>query len=99
MVCTSGGRQFLQVKMLDRKFLIDQENKLPNWLVDQYKIWRKIVENKQFPCFFGTQAEKMGVLRYCYAEDGDLIGLPKFFQNSLYYLKKNRREDMHSSSF
>jgi len=89
MVCASGGRQFLQVKMLDREFLINQENKLPNWLVNQYKVWREIVEDKQFPCYFGTQAEKMGVLRYCYAEGGDLIGLPKVLSEFLILSQKN----------
>ena len=64
------------MKMLDRSILMSNPEDLPNWLVNQYKTWREVVEDKKFPCYFGTQAEKMGVLRYCFAEASGLIGLP-----------------------
>lgn len=65
------------MKMLNREFMLKHEEELPRWLQGQYRKWRGIVEERQFPCFFGTQAEKMGLLRYCFAEENSLAGLPK----------------------
>ncbi|WLV26016.1 YqcI/YcgG family protein [Aciduricibacillus chroicocephali] len=77
--------------MVDRKFLLNHEEKLPGWVVEQYEAWREIVENKQFPCYFGTQAEKHGHLRYCYAEKEDLSSLPKVLSEFLILSKSSEK--------
>lgn len=62
------------MQMLTRADLL-QEKSIPTWLKKQYAQWNEIVTSKAFPCHFGTQAEKQGLLRYCYVEK-DYTHLP-----------------------
>lgn len=77
------------MKMVDREFLLKHEKVLPEWVAEQYRKWRRVVEDKQFPCFFGTQSEKMGLLRYCYADEEGLVSLPKVLSEFLVLAKSS----------
>lgn len=39
---------------------------VPEWVIDEYKNFRDVVTDKEFPCYFGMTAEKKGELRYSY---------------------------------
>ncbi len=49
---------------------------LPAWLIASYAEFRTHVEHPQFPCFFGTQAERRGEMFYSFVSGGDLTHLP-----------------------
>jgi len=76
------------MKLLSKTDFRGQTVQLPDWLVSQYGEWRKIIENRDFPCYFGTQAEKLGDLRYCYMEKLDSAGLANVLRQFLDLSKK-----------
>ncbi len=67
-------------------------NNIPEWLKDEYSYWEKVVSDKNFPCHFGTIAEKKGDLRYFYIENHDLSPLPNVLREFL----KLSRENEHN---
>ncbi|TWT10294.1 non-ribosomal peptide synthetase, partial [Reyranella sp. CPCC 100927] len=48
----------------------------PDWFVESYKTFRHHVTDPEYPCFFGTQAERRGEMFYAFASTGDLTHLP-----------------------
>ena len=50
---------------------------VPQWAMEQYANFRKIVINRTFPCTFGMSAEKKGELRYSYISHDDWSHLPQ----------------------
>ncbi|OZI34732.1 hypothetical protein CAL29_14765 [Bordetella genomosp. 10] len=49
---------------------------VPHWLAASYATLRGHVMDPDYPCFFGTMAEKRGEMFYSYVEDMDLTALP-----------------------
>lgn len=49
---------------------------VPNWFIQEYEVFRSKVLDAEFPCYFGTNAERAGHLRYTYIEQGDMSHLP-----------------------
>lgn len=63
------------VLMLTQKDMDDQ-TKIPKWLVKEYETFSKMVLNPKFPCYFGTLAERKGEIRYTFVENNDYSKLP-----------------------
>jgi len=57
--------------------------------VNQYIYWNEVVGDKKFPCHFGTQSEKQGLLRYTYAENNNLEHLPNVLKDFLSLSRTN----------
>lgn len=58
-------------------------NKLPKWLIKEYKSFKNIVTDKTFPCYFGKAAEVGGDLRYAYITQDDWSNLPRALESFL----------------
>lgn len=48
----------------------------PQWLGGSYEKLRSLVMHPEYPCFFGTIAERRGEMFYAYVRDKDTSGLP-----------------------
>lgn len=55
----------------------------PAWLVDAYTSFREKILDENYPCYFGTQAERKGALYYAYASGARLDHLPATLQTFL----------------
>lgn len=55
---------------------ITSTRKIPNWFLKEYKVFRDKILDTEFPCYFGTNAERAGHLRYTYIDRGDMSHLP-----------------------
>ena len=63
----------------------DMQNpdKVPPWLIQEYQTFHKLVTDKTFPCYFGMKAENKGELRYAYITQDDWSNLPKAIEEFL----------------
>ncbi|MCW8060868.1 condensation domain-containing protein, partial [Agrobacterium tumefaciens] len=50
---------------------------IPEWLEDAYRRFSEDVLHPEFPCFFGTQAERRGEMFYSFVSQADLTHLPR----------------------
>ncbi|WP_144160625.1 YqcI/YcgG family protein [Paraburkholderia sp. BCC1885] len=48
----------------------------PEWLGSSYEKLRSLVMHPEYPCFFGTLAERRGEMFYSYVPSKDISGLP-----------------------
>lgn len=48
----------------------------PDWLAQSYTTFRTQVMDPDYPCFFGTQAERLGDMYYSFVTDRDITHLP-----------------------
>ena len=55
---------------------MNAETGLPDWLIREYNTVHTKVMNPEFPCYFGTNAERGGKLRYTYIERDSIDHLP-----------------------
>ena len=55
----------------------EDNHSLPQWLVQEYKNFERIVSDSTFPCTFGIAGQKRGELRYSYITHNDWSHLPK----------------------
>ncbi|WP_181350179.1 YqcI/YcgG family protein [Thalassobacillus sp. CUG 92003] len=56
-------------------------DRVPAWLIQEYKIFRSIVTDETFPCYFGKSAQKRGELRYSYITHDDWSHLPRTLES------------------
>ena len=62
---------------------IKADGTIPQWALDAYRQWSKIVSDNNFPCHFGVHAEKAGYLRYSFLNAYCLTPLPDALLNFL----------------
>jgi uncharacterized protein len=51
-------------------------DKPPAWFVSSYSLFRSQVLDSNYPCFFGTQAERSGEMFYSFVPGCDIAHLP-----------------------
>ncbi|WP_227396881.1 YqcI/YcgG family protein [Jeotgalibacillus aurantiacus] len=62
--------------LLTKEDMQDHE-RLPDWLVQEYKTFEKTVLDPTFPCYFGMKGQRKGELRYAYISQKDWSNLPQ----------------------
>ncbi|HYO54046.1 YqcI/YcgG family protein [Archangium sp.] len=70
---------------------MNEDGGLPPWLNQEYKTFRKVVLDPEFPCYFGTSGEKTGELRYAYAEEGVWTHVPDALRTFLALSREHPR--------
>ncbi|TWB12408.1 hypothetical protein FBZ89_12421 [Nitrospirillum amazonense] len=55
----------------------------PAWMASAYEAYRAVVLNPAYPCFYGTQSERLGDIYYSYVDDGCLHHLPETLRTFL----------------
>src|SRR5262245_24288633 len=68
----------------------------PQWLEQAYQRFARDVLHPEFPCFFGTNAERRGELYYSYASVDDLSPLPATL---LTFIRESRRHEREKNNF
>jgi len=71
---------------------LEKDIHIPRWLSIQYKTWNKIVEDFNFPCYFGVAAQKSGHLFFSYIENDDFTHLPSTLISFLEVTEKTPSE-------
>ncbi|QIN84428.1 cupin domain-containing protein [Rubrobacter tropicus] len=82
------------VKVEQRLLLTGQDvsgadGMVPRWLVREYGRFRDRLLDPEYPCYFGTSAEKRGELRYGYVEGDDVGHVPALLREFLALSKAN----------
>jgi len=72
-----------EIRMLTKNEIKQDLFTIPSWFKMAHQNWENIILQKDFPCHFGTIAEKMGHLRYSYIENNDISGLPNTLREFL----------------
>lgn len=67
---------------------------MPDWLVREHRLFAQRLLDRDYPCYFGTSAEKRGELRYGYTE-GDVGHLPVLLREFL-ALSRSRPKVRHA---
>lgn len=67
---------------------------VPDWLVREHRLFAQRLLDRDYPCYFGTSAEKRGELRYGYTE-GDVGHLPVLLRKFL-KLSRSRPKIRHA---
>ncbi|KMJ57389.1 YqcI/YcgG family protein [Bacillus sp. LL01] len=62
-------------KLLTKEEMTNPEI-VPEWVINEYTNFRRVVTDKTFPCYFGMSAEKKGELRYSYITHENWTHLP-----------------------
>jgi len=62
--------------LLLTKDLMEAQNGLPAWLINEYQTFDQIITQSDFPCTFGMSGQKRGELRYSYITHDDWSHLP-----------------------
>lgn len=62
--------------LLTKEDMVNRQDTLPDWFVEEYKTFESIVTDKTFPCYFGMSGHKRGELRYGYITHDDWSAAP-----------------------
>ncbi|SFS54192.1 YqcI/YcgG family protein [Marininema halotolerans] len=68
---------------------------IPPWLVSEYDVFRKVVLDPSFPCYFGAIGERNGELRYTYTDENAWEDLPNTLRDFL-ILSRDYPETRHA---
>jgi FPC/CPF motif-containing protein YcgG len=75
--------------MLSRGDIVGEGRPVPRWLVEEHARFAERLLDPRYPCYFGTNAEKRGELRYGYVEGEDLSGVPALLREFLELSRAN----------
>lgn len=68
--------------ILGREDVSGSGKSVPDWLVREYRAFRSRILDRNYPCYFGTNTERRGELRYGYVED-DVEHIPSLLREFL----------------